>query len=283
MFPSVFDGQVKSMEGEEFHIQLVDGAQPFCVHTPCTIPFAYREKLQDELALLQSQGIIAPVTTPTEWCAPTVVTPKKDSDRIRLCVDLSRLNKYIRREHYQSPSPAQAVADIAAEEANVFTKLDTLKGYHQCPLDEASHLLTTFITPFGSSYGISSISEHYNRRMDKAFAGLKGYCRIVDRDTTLHASHVKMFLQCCVERQITLNTDKWVYARPEVDFAGFHLSGDGYSIDNSIVTAISRFPQPANRTDLRSFVGLVNQLSSCTPSITGLLVLLRPLWSAAFF
>ena len=300
-FPSVFDGQVKSMEGEEFHIQLVDGAQPFCVHTPRTIPFAYREKLQDELALLQSQGIIAPVTTPTEWCAPIVVTPKKDSDRIRLCVDLSRLNKYVRRERYQSPSPAQAVADIAAEEAKVFTKLDALKGYHQCPLAEASQLLTTFITPFGrfkflrAPYGISSISEHYNRRMDEAFVGLKGYRRIVDdvvifdRDTTLHASHVKMFLQHCVERQITLNTDKWVYARPEVDFAGFHLSGDGYSIDNSIVTAISRFPQPANRTDLRSFVGLVNQLSSCTPSIAGLLGPLRPLlstkneflWSAA--
>ena len=168
-------------------------------------------------------------------------------------------------------SPAQAVADIAAEEAKVFTKLDALKGYHQCPLAEASQLLTTFITPFGrfkflrAPYGISSISEHYNHRMDEAFAGLKGHRRIVDdvvifdRDTTLHASHVKMFLQRCVERQITLNTDKWVYARPEVDFAGFHLSGDGYSIDNSIVTAISRFPQPANRTDLRSFVGLVNQ------------------------
>ena len=255
-FPSIFDGQVKSMEGEEFHIQLVDGAQPFCVHTPRTIPFAYREKLQDELTLLQSQGIIAPVTTPTEWCAPIVVTPKKDSDRIRLCVDLSRLNKYVRRERYQSPSPAQAVADIAAEEAKVFTKLDALKGYHQCPLAEASQLLTTFITPFGrfkflrAPYGISSISEHYNRRMDEAFVDLKGYRRIVDdvvifdRDTTLHASHVKKFIQRCVERQITLNTDKWVYARPEVDFEGFHLSGDGYSIDNSIVTAISRFPQP---------------------------------------
>ena len=31
------------------------------------------------------------------------------------------------------------VADTAAaiEEANKFTKLDALKGYHQCPLDEA--------------------------------------------------------------------------------------------------------------------------------------------------
>jgi hypothetical protein len=97
------------------------------------------------------------------------------------------------------------MADIAAEEAKVFTKQDILKGYHQCPLDEVSQLLSTFITPFGrfilrAPYGTSSISE---RRMDEAFAGLEGYHRmtvIFDRDETQHVSHVRLFLQCCVER-----------------------------------------------------------------------------------
>ena len=94
-FPSVFDGQIKSMDGEQFRIQLVEGAKPFCIHMPRAIPFAYHEKLRDELDLLQSQGIIAPVTTPTEWCAPIVVALKKDSERIQLCVDLSHLNKHM--------------------------------------------------------------------------------------------------------------------------------------------------------------------------------------------
>ena len=169
-YPSVFDGNVKTMEGELFHIALTDDAKPFCVHTPRTIPYALRDKLKSELELLQEQNIIAPVTEPTEWCAPIVVATKKGTDKIRMCVDLSHLNKYVRRERYQCPTPAQAVADIASENAKVFTKLDALKGYHQCPLDEESQLLTTFITPFGrfkylrAPYGISSISEHYNRR-----------------------------------------------------------------------------------------------------------------------
>ena len=98
-----------------------------------------------------------------------------------MCVDLSCLNRFVKRERYQSATPAQAVADIAAESAKVFTKLDALKGYHQCPLDQESQILTTFITPFGrfkyhcTPYGISSISEHYNCKMDEAFAGLTGY------------------------------------------------------------------------------------------------------------
>ena len=40
---------------------------------------------------------------------------------------------------------------------------------------------------------------------------------------------------------------------------------------------IARFPQPTNCTDLCSFVGLVIQLSSCTPNIAGPLTPLRPL------
>ena len=63
------------------------------------------------------------------------------------------------------------------------------------PLDEESQLLTTFITPFGrfkylqAPYHISSISEHYNQRMDEAFAGLSGYRCVVD-DVVIYDSDV---------------------------------------------------------------------------------------------
>ena len=75
-FPSVFDGQIRTMPGEKFCISL-------CVTTPHTVPLAYRDKLKSEIDLLTRQGIIAPVTEPTEWCAPIVVTPKKEL-RIRI-------------------------------------------------------------------------------------------------------------------------------------------------------------------------------------------------------
>ena len=43
-FPSVFDGQVTVMDGEQFHITLTENAVPFCVKTPRMVPFAYRGK-----------------------------------------------------------------------------------------------------------------------------------------------------------------------------------------------------------------------------------------------
>jgi len=104
-YPSVFDGRIKTMEGEKFQITLTDDAKPFCIHTPRVIPYAFRDKLRTELELLQNQGVIAPVTEPTGWCALIVVTPKRGTNKIRMCVDLSQLNKYVKRGTDPPPKP----------------------------------------------------------------------------------------------------------------------------------------------------------------------------------
>jgi len=206
-FPTVFDGNINSMKGEEFHIYLTDDGRPFCVNTTRSIPYAYHDKFKAKLDLIQSQKIITPVTEATDWCALIVVVPKKNSDRICMCVDLSHLNRYMKREKYQLAIPAEAIADISACQAKFFNVLDAMKGYHQCPLDQESQLHTTVITPFGrfkyarAPYGISSKSEHYERCMYEAFEGLSGFRRIVediiiyDSNATQHAAHVREFLQ----------------------------------------------------------------------------------------
>ena len=129
-----------------------------------------------------------------------------------MCVDLSHLNRYMKCKCYHSVTPAQAVADITAERAQIFTKMDAKKGYHQCPLDQESQDLTTFITPFGRfkflrvPYGISSTSENYNRCMDEAFADHPGFRQVVDdiliynQDREHHTEHVRQFLKRCEEK-----------------------------------------------------------------------------------
>ena len=72
-------------------------------------------------------------------------------------------------------------------EAAVFSKLDANSGFWQIPLDEESHLLTTFITPYGRyafnklPFGISSAPEVFQRRMSRILEGLEGVvCQIDD-------------------------------------------------------------------------------------------------------
>ena len=278
-FPRVFDGVLRVMPGELFQIHLQDDARPFCVNTPRRIPLAYREPLKKQLDSLQEQGIIVPVTAPAKWCSPIVVVPKKTPGEVRLCVDFTHLNKYIVRETYQSPTPHECVSSISATRAKVFSSFDALKGYHQCPLDPESQDLTTFITPFGrfkylrAPFGLSNISEHYNRRMTEALDGLDGFKRVVDDvvvyDATVeqHENHIRAFLQRCSERGISLNADKFRYAEEQLKFAGFILMNGEYRIDPALAEGIAKFPIPKNITELRSFMGLVNQLGSFTPDV----------------
>ena len=50
-------------------------------------------------------------------------------------------------------------------------------------------------------------------------------------------------------------------------FAGFVVSDKGTRPDPDKVAAISKFPEPENLTDLRSFLGLANQFSNFSPDL----------------
>ena len=106
--------------------------------------------------------------------------------------------------------------------------------------------MTTFITPFGrfqylcAPYSISSISEHYNRRITEAFKGLSGFRCVVDDFVIYngniedHIAHVKQFVQRCAEKHIALNIEKCRFFQTKTTFAGFLLSEEGYQIDPPI-------------------------------------------------
>ena len=61
-----------------FEITIKPDAKPFAIHTPRKVPLPLRQKVQDELARMESLGVISKVDTPTPWCAGMVVVPKKD-------------------------------------------------------------------------------------------------------------------------------------------------------------------------------------------------------------
>ena len=129
------------------------------------------------------------------------------------------------------------------------------------------------------------MGSRHNCHMAEVLEGLTGYRRIVDdivifdKDPQQHVMHVKQFLQRCKERQISINKEKWKFCCTVVTFAGFCLSPEGYQLDSSITAAISQFPTPTTRTELQSFMGLVNKLASGTNTIAGLMAPFRPLLS----
>ena len=82
---------------------------------------------------MESNKIITKVTEPTEWVNP-IVTVRKPSGALRICLDPLELNKAIRREHYSIPTPGEIVAKLHG--SKYFSTLDATSGFLQIPLDD---------------------------------------------------------------------------------------------------------------------------------------------------
>lgn len=88
-FPQVFQGLGK-LDGEH-SIDLKEDARPYAVTTPRRVPLPLIDKVKEELAKMEEQGVISKIDKPTDWCAPMVVVPKRN-DKFRICVDFTKLN-----------------------------------------------------------------------------------------------------------------------------------------------------------------------------------------------
>ena len=61
------------------------------------------EEVKSELERMEKETIILKVEGPTDWCAGMVVVPKSNK-KVRICVDLTQLNKCVKRERHIMPS-----------------------------------------------------------------------------------------------------------------------------------------------------------------------------------
>ena len=277
------------MSGEPFKINLKPDATPCAQLKVREIPIPYLDQLKKQLNEMEQLGVISAYEGPSPWCHPIVIAPKKDTDELRICIDVTRLNRFIEREYHLSNSPFEAVTSIPQEELAFFCKFDARHCYWQVPLAPESRPLTCFITPFGryvcnrAAFGINSISEWYNRRMDKVVAGLEGVRKIVD-DILIYAptlsilkTRSRAFLDQCRQHCVTLKQAKSQLAVTEVDFGGFRLSSTGIQTSPHLLKSMRDFPRPRNLTDLRSWFGLVNQLGKFSKELTEIMVPFRPL------
>ena len=61
---------------------------------------------------------------------------------------------------------------------------------------------------------------------------------------------------------IVLNPDKFQFSEKTVDFAGFRITSETIEPLPRYIDAIKSFPVPKNRTDVKSWFGLINQVSN---------------------
>ena len=275
-FKEVFEG-LGQVKGRPAHIDTEEDATPFLIAEPRKVPIPLLEPLKTELDRMLEMGVIKKIEEPTDWCNP-IVQEIKPNGKIRLCIDLTKLNAVANGELYQLDSNEETLAKIG-ENCKVMSKLHANSGYWQMTLDEKSQRKCAFITPFGrfcptrAPFGLTSMPEIFNRKMDRLIEGLDGVVRsrddflIYGKDAKEHYVRLRRFFYRLKLTGITLNLEKCVFKVDRVEFLRGFISPEGVKPLNAKVEAIRNFPQLSSITELRRFLGMAQQLSRFCPKL----------------
>ena len=163
----------------EYEIKLREGVTPFNLATPRRIPIPLLPIVREELKRMEDMDVIEKVDQPTEWCSPVLLIPKKNG-KVRICGDVTQLNKAVLRENHPVLTTEQTITLAKLAGAKIVSKLDANCRFWLRKLSLNSKLLTTFIIPWGcycyrrSPFAISSAPEHFQKIMQKILAELEG-------------------------------------------------------------------------------------------------------------
>ena len=237
-------------------------------------------------------SIPLPVNKATPWINSFVLVEKRTNHgqvKLRICLDLTNLNKAIIREPYNFQTPDDITHHLA--DACIFTICDCKKGYWHQALDESSSYLTTFnmeidrcqftVMPFG----ITVAGNVFQRKLNECFGHIKNLIVIADDVMIVsknenHKDHNIAFttlLHTARKCNIKLNYDKLKFKCTEVNFYGETYTTDGCKPAQDKIQAIVMMPPPCSKKEVQSFIGMINYLTKFSPFLTKLSELVREL------
>ena len=247
-------------------------ATPTAVHTPSAIPRHWVEDVKAGLDRDERLGVIerVPVNEPVTWVS-RMLNPAKSDGSPRRVIDYQQVNMHTPRQTHHTRSPWAIASSIPA--GTYKSVLDCSNGYHSVPIHPADRHITTFLTPWGryryrtTPQGLKSSGDGYTQRSDIVMEGIKDMDRCVD-DSILWSNSIKEnffkvcdFLTTCSNAGMVFNPGKFQFSQQEVNYVGFKITNTGVKPQEQFLQNIRDFPTPRNITDVRSWFGMINQIS----------------------
>lgn len=251
-----------------------------------SVPFGLRDKVEKEIDKMCKEGVLVPVNR-SKWASPIVIVNKGDGS-IRICVDCRRtVNRFVENEHYVIPRVDDILANLSGWK--YFCKLDLTGAYLQVKLSERSRELLTINTHKGLYqytrlvYGLKTAPQIFSKIVCEILKGLEkvqvyfddiliGGCNMNDCRKNLTAVLDKL-----LEFNVKINFDKCRFFETEINYLGYTINSNGITPSKSKIQALVEAPAPKDKSQLRSFLGMINYYNHCIPNLSAELHILHDL------
>jgi hypothetical protein len=266
-FMDVFLEELPGMPPErevDFYIDLILGTA-LITKRPYRMASTELAELKLQIVELQQKGHICPSSSP--WGAPVLFVTKKDGS-MRMCIDYRSLNEVTIKNKYPLPRINDLFDQLQG--AKYFSKIDLRSGYHQLRIKEADIQKTAFVTRYGQyeftvmPFGLTNAPAFFMNLMNKVFMEELDKFVVVFIDDILiyskshedHEHHLQIVLERLRAHQLYAKLSKCEFWLEKIAFLGHILTTEGIEVDPSKVEAVSKWKQPFNVSEVRSFLGM---------------------------
>ncbi|KRY20467.1 Transposon Tf2-9 polyprotein [Trichinella patagoniensis] len=188
------------------------------------VPLALKEKIDMELDKLVKQKVLEPVSHPK--CA---------------------INNALLKHAYPVPAVTHLLASLAG--GKLFAKLDLAQAYQQVKRLQ---------------FGVNAAPGIFQGVIDRLTKGIPGVLPYFDdiliaaKDESMLAKRLATLLKRFYGAGLRLNAEKCKFCLRRIEFLGFDIDASGIHPSKQKVLAIHNTPQPRNKKELQTFLGLLN-------------------------
>ena len=198
--------------------------------------------------------------------SPLVVAPKATDPFIRMCIDLTYMNKFMKLPAFPMKHVLQNLNKIRG--FKYFLDLDLTNGYHQLKLGPNTSEKLSVITwwglfrPLFMPEGAKPAAQIFQHVMNNVFKGFEEFL-IVIMDNVLVLCHdyqdayhkLELVLDRCLERNVHLKFSKSWLGFSKVNFYGYVCEHNSYRLSDDRKEAIKVIPFPKNQKQAQRVMG----------------------------
>ncbi len=282
---------IGSVKGHEACIKLIE--HKYVSRKPYRCNLVDQKEIESQVSRLLAAGLIEESTSP--FAAPVTLAYKKDefgnSNKNRLCIDFTELNKLIVPE--SQPFPLIDDLIVKTRDCIWFSGFDINSAFWSIPLRKKDCYKTGFVTQNGHynwtclPYGLKTSPAIFQRILRNIIRrnGLDDFCvnymddiLIFSKDFEEHINHIECLLKAIVKEGFRLKLLKCNFAKDNVKYLGHTIRNNLTQPIFENILPIRNFPVPQNKKNIRQFLGKVNFYKKYIPRATQLLEPLHNLY-----